>query len=176
MSLMEGENAEEWDIYPEREAILVGTQDMLLSRALNRGYAASRARWPIQFGMLHTDCLWVFDEIQLMGAGLATTAQLEAFRRTLPHEESEPSDASRSGGSVWMSATMQRDWIETVDLHLFSQVLRNSCSISKRKITADGLDRKRSRDFEQSLERRKAARQDRPGKRRRYGDPRERRS
>ncbi|MBI4230359.1 MAG: hypothetical protein HY608_05950 [Planctomycetes bacterium] len=38
------EEAEEWDIYPEREAILVGTQDMLLSRALNRGYAASRAR------------------------------------------------------------------------------------------------------------------------------------
>src|SRR6266481_4550139 len=31
--LMGGENQEEWDLYPERTAILVGTQDMLLSRA-----------------------------------------------------------------------------------------------------------------------------------------------
>jgi hypothetical protein len=29
-------------------------------------------------------CLWIIDEIQLMGAALAATAQLEAFRRTLP--------------------------------------------------------------------------------------------
>jgi len=41
--LMGGEEAEDWYLYPEREAILVGTQDMLLSRALNRGYATSRA-------------------------------------------------------------------------------------------------------------------------------------
>ena len=113
---------------------------MLLSRALNRGYAASRARWPIQFGMLHTDCLWVFDEIQLMGAGLATTAQLEAFRRTLPHEESEPSDASRSGGSVWMSATMQRDWIKTVDFAPFLASAPELMFDFKTEITADGLD------------------------------------
>lgn len=26
-----------WDIYPEENAILIGTQDMLLSHALNRG-------------------------------------------------------------------------------------------------------------------------------------------
>ena len=36
--LMGGEDAGEWDIRPERNAVLVGTQDMLLSRALNRGY------------------------------------------------------------------------------------------------------------------------------------------
>ena len=51
---------------PERDAILIGTQDMLLSRALNRGYAASRFHWPIDFGLLNNDCLWVFDEPQLM--------------------------------------------------------------------------------------------------------------
>lgn len=56
---------------------------MLLSRALNRGYGTSGSRWPIQFGLLNTDCLWTLDEIQLMGAGLATTAQLEAFRPML---------------------------------------------------------------------------------------------
>jgi len=37
---MGGEEKTEWDLYPEREAILIGTQDMLLSRALNRGSAA----------------------------------------------------------------------------------------------------------------------------------------
>jgi CRISPR-associated endonuclease/helicase Cas3 len=140
--LMGGENPEEWDIYPEREAILVGTQDMLLSRALNRGYAASRARWPIQFGMLHTDCLWVFDEIQLMGAGLATTAQLEAFRRTLPHEPREPSRARRDGGSVWMSATIQRDWLDTVDFTPFAASAPKLEFDFETEIATTGLDEK----------------------------------
>ena len=65
---------------PERPAVLVGTQDMLLSRALMRGYASSRALWPMEFALLHEDAQWVFDEVQLMGAGRATSAQLEAFR------------------------------------------------------------------------------------------------
>jgi len=41
-TLMGGEVEEEWELYPKRPAILVGTQDMLLSCALNRGYAMSR--------------------------------------------------------------------------------------------------------------------------------------
>src|SRR5260370_34611896 len=45
--LMGGEDDTGWAIWPERDAILIGTQDMLLSRALNRGYAANRARWPL---------------------------------------------------------------------------------------------------------------------------------
>ena len=44
--LMGGEDAGDWDIHPERPAILIGTQDMLLSRALNRGYSMKRYRWP----------------------------------------------------------------------------------------------------------------------------------
>jgi CRISPR-associated endonuclease/helicase Cas3 len=107
--LMGGEETAEWDVYPERDAILIGTQDMLLSRALNRGYAASRARWPMQFGLLHNDCLWVFDEIQLMGSSLATTAQLEAFRNLFDSGEGQRCR------SIWMSATMQPDWLKTVD-------------------------------------------------------------
>lgn len=72
----------EWDLYPEKPAILIGTQDMLLSRALNRGYGMSRYRWPMHFGLLNNDCLWVCDEVQLMGPGTATASQLEAFRRS----------------------------------------------------------------------------------------------
>ncbi|HEY5914100.1 MAG TPA: DEAD/DEAH box helicase, partial [Verrucomicrobiae bacterium] len=71
--LMGGEEIDarkaDWDIYPEKPAILIGTQDMLLSRALNRGYGMSRYRWPMHFGLLNSDCLWVMDEVQLMGPG-----------------------------------------------------------------------------------------------------------
>jgi CRISPR-associated endonuclease/helicase Cas3 len=104
--LMGGEETDDWDLYPERDSILVGTQDMLLSRALNRGYGMSRYRWPMHFGLLHTDCLWVFDEIQLMGTGLATASQLEGFRARLNHQGCR---------SFWMSATLQPDWLRTVD-------------------------------------------------------------
>jgi len=55
--LMGGDVTDEWDSWPERECILIGTQDMLLSRALNRGYAMSRFRWPLHFGLLKNDCL-----------------------------------------------------------------------------------------------------------------------
>jgi CRISPR-associated endonuclease/helicase Cas3 len=81
--LMGGEDSGDWDIHPEKEAILIGTQDMLLSRALNRGYGSSRARWPMHFGLLNNDCLWVLDETQLMGVGVRTSAQLEGFREKI---------------------------------------------------------------------------------------------
>jgi CRISPR-associated endonuclease/helicase Cas3 len=110
--LLGGEDESEWYVYPERDAIIIGTQDMLLSRALNRGYAASRARWPMHFGLLNTDCLWVFDEVQLMGCGLATTAQLEAFRRQLAGQGGAKDNGC---ASVWMSATLRSDWLKTVD-------------------------------------------------------------
>ena len=105
--LLGGDVTDEWDSWPERECILIGTQDMLLSRALNRGYAMSRFRWPLHFGLLNNDCLWVFDEVQLMSDGLATTAQLAAFRakfQTYGHSH-----------SIWMSATLDREWLKMVD-------------------------------------------------------------
>jgi len=105
--LMGGDVSDAWDMNPEGECILIGTQDMLLSRALNRGYAMSRFRWPVHFGLLNNDCLWVFDEIQLMGDGLATSAQLAAFR--------EQFGAFGKCQSIWMSATLDSDWLKTVD-------------------------------------------------------------
>lgn len=96
-----------WDIHPEQDAIILGTQDMLLSRALNRGYGMSRYRWPLHYGVLHNDAFWVFDELQLMGPGLRTSAQLEAFRQRF--------GTFGQSGSMWMSATLQRSWLTTVD-------------------------------------------------------------
>ena len=103
--LMGGEDAGEWDIHPEREAIIIGTQDMLLSRALNRGYAAGRARWPKDFALLNNDCLWVFDEVQLMNTGFATSLQLQSWRDC---SDMKPVIAT---ASWWMSATVEQEWL-----------------------------------------------------------------
>lgn len=106
--LMGGTDAGDWALYPEECAILIGTQDMLLSRALNRGYAAPRARWPMEFGLLNNDCLWVMDEVQLMGPGLWTSGQLEWMRN------------DRFGTlfpchTWWMSATNSAGFLDTLD-------------------------------------------------------------
>jgi CRISPR-associated endonuclease/helicase Cas3 len=106
--LMGGVEQTRWVAAPERPQILVGTQDMILSRALMRGYASGRALWPMEYGLIHNDSLWVVDEVQLMDVGLATTAQLRAFRATLP-----PSERPRA--TWWMSATLQESWLKTVD-------------------------------------------------------------
>ncbi len=105
--LMGGEPPTDWRLRPQRRAVLVGTVDMLVSRALNRGYAESRFQWPVAFGLLHTDCRWIFDEVQLMGPARATAAQLDGLRRrfgTLARCQ-----------SMWVSATVDREALTTVD-------------------------------------------------------------
>jgi CRISPR-associated endonuclease/helicase Cas3 len=111
--LMGGEEQTDWALWPERDAILIGTQDMLISRALNRGYAAARARWPMEFGLLNNDCLWVFDEVQLMGPGLATGLQLEAFRSDKIDDGATYFDTERRCVSWYMSATASRRLLTT---------------------------------------------------------------
>ena len=106
--LMGGVEGTDWSMHPERRAVLIGTQDMLLSRALNRGYAAARARWPMEFGLLSQDCLWVMDEVQLMDVGLATSAQLQAFW----NQDADAGKAIWPNKTWWMSATLQREWLE----------------------------------------------------------------
>ena len=105
--LMGGDVARDWDLRTEDDAILIGTQDQLLSRALNRGYAMSRFRWPLDFALLHNDAFWVFDEVQLMGAGLPTSTQLEAFRQRF--------GVALPCRSLWCSATLHPRWLASVD-------------------------------------------------------------
>ncbi len=105
--LMGGEDKDDWDLYPERDAIIIGTQDMLLSRALNRGYGMSRYRWPVHFGLLNNDCLWVMDEVQLMGVGVETSAQMQAFCRSF--------GTINPVQYIWMSATVGDKQLGTVD-------------------------------------------------------------
>ena len=105
--LMGGEIDRDWDVWPERESILIGTQDQLISRALNRGYAMSRFRWPVHFAFLNNDALWVMDEVQLMGPGLPSTVQLEGFRKKM--------EAYGSPSSIWTSATLRQGDFLTID-------------------------------------------------------------
>jgi len=115
--LMGGQDAGDWHLHPDAPAVLIGTQDMLLSRTLNRGYGGSRAKWPAEYGLLHQDALWIMDEVQLMDVGLATSAQLQAYR-----DQDQNNDQKRASGlskcfTWWMSATLQPKWLHTVDTH-----------------------------------------------------------
>ena len=105
--LLGGSRDNDITLGPDEAAILIGTQDILLSRALNRGYARKPFRWPIDFALLNNDCFWVMDEVQLLGDGLATSTQLAAFREKL--------GVFGSASSCWISATVDRAWMETVD-------------------------------------------------------------
>ena len=96
-----------WRDRPGRPTVIVGTIDMLVSRALNRGYVSNRWVWPVEFGLLNSDCHWVFDEVQLMGPTLATSRQLDAFRRMF--------GTLARCNSTWMSATVCRETLRTVD-------------------------------------------------------------
>jgi CRISPR-associated endonuclease/helicase Cas3 len=105
--LMGGVIENDWDANPLRPTILIGTQDQLQSRALHRGYAMNRYRWTVHFALLNDDCLWVFDETQLMGAGLATSAQLQGLRDVLK--------TYNRVHSLWMSATLDTQPLKTVN-------------------------------------------------------------
>lgn len=111
--LMGGEHLgdREWKADPAREhtreRIFVGTQDMVLSRLLMRGFAEPRASWPTTFGLLHAGVRFVFDEVQLMGPGLPTSLQLQGLR--------ERWGTAVDCRSTWMSATLDPARLSTVD-------------------------------------------------------------
>ena len=105
--LMGGEAFAPWAEAPERPAIIIGTQDMLLSRALMRGYGMSQFAWPTHYAWLHNDALWVFDETQIMGVAIETSAQLEGFRARF--------GTAKAVKTIWMSATLGEAQLDTVD-------------------------------------------------------------
>lgn len=105
--LMGGAAPTDWREYPERPQILIGTIDMLLSRALNRGFGENRFAWPVSFGLLNNDCRWVFDEVQLMGPARSTSAQLDGLRSKLGTE--------LACETIWASATLESKQLQTID-------------------------------------------------------------
>ena len=124
--LMGGEDDHGWRYYPEHPAVLIGTQDMLLSRALNRGYGSPRGRWPMEYALLHNDALWVMDEVQLMDVGLATSVQLQAFREAERHKN------KKTAHTWWMSATLQPNWLDTRDFrHLLPGLQEDTLRVDR---------------------------------------------
>ncbi|HWY89634.1 MAG TPA: type I-U CRISPR-associated protein Csx17 [Solirubrobacteraceae bacterium] len=107
MGGVEPRDLRDWRNHPGRDQILIGTVDMLLSRALNRGYAEGRFQWPVAFGLLNSDCRWVFDEVQLMGVACITAAQLDGLRAQL--------GVALPCETIWVSATVDKTALRTVD-------------------------------------------------------------
>ena len=113
--LMGGNTDEDLEKHPDQEYVIIGTQDMLVSGALNRAYGTNPYKWPIIFGLLNNDSMWIMDEIQIMENALPTSIQLDAFRKFFgtfgPHH------------TVWMSATINPKWLKTVDASLSDEAV-----------------------------------------------------
>lgn len=102
-----GETQGDWRANMHQPAIVIGTVDSLVSKALNRGYGIGRAIFPIDFALVCNGSQWIIDEVQLCPESATTLRQLAGF-------------AARFGtaepfGLTCMSATIPRGLLETVD-------------------------------------------------------------
>src|SRR5208283_148680 len=102
-----GESQRQWRLDMHLPAIVIGTVDSLVSKALNRGYGIARAAYPIDFALVTNGAHWVIDEIQLCPESTTTLRQLAAFARTFGTAE--------PFGLTCMSATVPAGLLETVD-------------------------------------------------------------
>jgi CRISPR-associated endonuclease/helicase Cas3 len=97
----------EWREDMHKPAIVVGTVDSLVSKALNRGYGIGRAMYPIDFALTTNGVAWVIDEIQLCPESTTTLRQVAAFAKRFG--TAEPFSLT------CMSATVPDGLLETVD-------------------------------------------------------------
>ena len=112
----EGKTQGDWRQNMHQPAIVVGTVDSLVSKALNRGYGIGRGIYPIDFALVTNGAHWVIDEIQLCPESTTTLRQLAAFARMWGTAE--------PFGLTCMSATVDRDRLLTVDNPAEPDVLR----------------------------------------------------
>jgi CRISPR-associated endonuclease/helicase Cas3 len=103
----EGESQRQWRLDMHKPAIVVGTVDSLVSKALNRGYGIGRASYPIDFALVTNGAHWVIDEIQLCPESTTTLRQLAAFAKAFLTAE--------LFGLTCMSATVPEGLLETID-------------------------------------------------------------
>ena len=71
----------DWREDMHKPAIIVGTADILASKALNRGYDTGRAMAPIDFALLTNGAHWVVHEARLCPRTVTTLRQLAVFAK-----------------------------------------------------------------------------------------------
>src|ERR1022692_956410 len=103
----EGTSQKQWRMDMHQPAIVIGTVDSLVSKALNRGYGIGRATYPIDFALVTNGAHWVIDEIQLCPESTTTLRQLAAFASFFGTAE--------PFGLTCMSATVPEGLLGTVD-------------------------------------------------------------
>jgi CRISPR-associated endonuclease/helicase Cas3 len=96
-----------WRTSPHERTIVVGTIDSIVSRALNRGYGATRGAYPIDFALVTNGAQIIVDEVQLGVQATTTLRQVSAFQRMWA--TAEPS------GLTCMSATVLPEAMDVVD-------------------------------------------------------------
>lgn len=101
--------ANDWRANPDRPSILIGTVDVVVSKALVRGYATARHAYPMDAALLWNDCHVVIDETQLAAASTRTLRQVRAFQRLARQPP------FGTVGLTCMSATLDRTLLDTVD-------------------------------------------------------------
>ena len=102
-----GETQGEWRENMHLPAIMIGTVDSLVSKALNRGYGIGRAIFPIDFALVTNGAQWIIDEIRLCPESTTTLRQLAAFAAKLGTAE--------PFGVTCMSAAASDGLLTTVD-------------------------------------------------------------
>lgn len=101
-----GEAGKPWRSAPEADSVLIGTIDMITSKALVRAYGTPRNVFPMDAALVWNDSHIVVDEVQQAPASTTTLRQVDAFRT---------GNIAGSGGLTCMSATIPRELIDTVD-------------------------------------------------------------
>ncbi len=79
----ESSSRRQWRPDMHRPAIVVGTVDSLVSKALNRGYGIGRSIYPIDFALVTNGAHWIIDETALCPQSTMTLRQLAAFGAAL---------------------------------------------------------------------------------------------
>jgi CRISPR-associated endonuclease/helicase Cas3 len=102
-----GTTQRRWRMDVHRPAVVVGTVDSLVSKALNRGYGIARATYPIDFALVTNGAQWIVDEVQLCPESTTTLRQLAGFAVSLGTAE--------PFGLTCMSATVPAEVLDTVD-------------------------------------------------------------
>jgi CRISPR-associated endonuclease/helicase Cas3 len=69
----------------DRPAIIIGTQDQIISRQLFKGYATSRWEWSMHAALLNNDVRIVVDETQLQGVSYQTSVILQKIAAKSGH-------------------------------------------------------------------------------------------